>query len=245
MRTKAEMHDRGWEWATENKCGLDERHDDCVYSREEMAAAYAAGLAETHSMLVEEPYACVLADPPWPERGGGKIKRGADRHYDVVKKSQCPWKIIDIMLRSGVWDIADNAHLWLWTTNNYLKDGLDVMEACGFRYVTNAVWAKDRFGLGQYLRGQHELLLFGVRGRLPSASKKISSLIGQTLVPKGEHSRKPDVVYDMIEEISPGPYLEMFARRGRPGWDSWGNEAPVGVDGAEEPTETEDEDEPA
>lgn len=176
--------------------------------------------------MPKEPYACVVTDPPWPERGGGRVKRGADRHYDVLRPSESPWKVVDIMLRSSSWNIADNAHMWMWVTNNYLQHGLDAMKCCGFRYITNAVWAKDRFGLGQYLRGQHELLLFGVRGRLPSLTKSVPTLIGGGLLPRTKHSKKPDEYYEMIEAVSPGPRIEFFARSRRPGWDVWGNQAP-------------------
>jgi len=167
-------------------------------------------------------YSCLLADPPWHESGGGKCKRGADRHYPLLKTPD----IIRVMLSADSWRPAPNAHLWLWVTNNYLPDGLHVMKALGFRYVTNAVWAKDRMGLGQYLRGQHELLLFGVRGRLRGASKVTPSLLGGGLLRRTKHSKKPEMAYAAIEQVSPGPRVEFFARSLREGWDSWGNEVP-------------------
>jgi len=168
-----------------------------------------------------EPYKCLLADPPWTETGGGKIKRGADRHYPLLKTHE----IIEVMLSAPQWrPDPSGAHLWLWVTNNYLEDGLFVMKALGFRYVTNAVWAKTRMGLGQYLRGQHELLLFGVRGRQPAMIRNRPTLIGKKLLPRTEHSRKPDEAHAMIEAVSPGPRVEFFARRPREGWDAFGNE---------------------
>lgn len=105
-------------------------------------------------------YKTIYADPPWLERGGGKVKRGADKHYSLMGVDD----IINLMKRIPV---EDNAHLYLWVTNNFLKDGLKVVDELGFRYITNIVWVKDRIGLGQYFRGQHELCLFGVKGRLP------------------------------------------------------------------------------
>lgn len=164
-------------------------------------------------------YRCILADPPWAETGGGKIKRGADRHYPVLATPE----IIRVMLTAPAWRPAADCHLWLWVTNNFLEHGLLVMRALGFRYVTNVVWAKRRFGLGQYARGQHELMLFGVRGRLP-AIRKTRSLLGGDLLPRREHSRKPDEQYEAIETVSPGPRVEFFARRPRADWDVWGNE---------------------
>lgn len=166
-------------------------------------------------------YRCILADPPWYERGGGKYKRGADRHYPIMKTPQ----IVDTIYRSPLFQPhAEGCHLWLWVTNNFLEDGLFVMKALGFRYVTNAVWAKTSIGLGQYLRGQHEIMLFGIRGRLPSESRSWSSLVGGGLVKRTEHSRKPEESYAIIEGVSPGPRAEIFARRERPGWDVWGNQ---------------------
>jgi len=164
---------------------------------------------------------CILMDPPWNEKGGGRIKRGADRHYPVMKKHD----IIRTIHQSGVWTPYENCHLWMWVTNNFLKDGLFVMEALGFRYITNAVWAKDgRPGLGQYMRGKHELILFGVKGRLGSRVKDESTLIGDGLVARGCHSEKPKSSYAKIRRISPGPRLEMFARAKCRGFTPWGNE---------------------
>ena len=164
----------------------------------------------------------VLLDPAWYERGGGKIKRGADRHYPILKTPQ----IIEVIYGCEYWKcIDDNAHCYLWVTNNFLEDGLLVMKALGFRYVTNLVWVKDSMGLGQYFRGQHEICLFGTKGSKPTEprteAKNIPSIIK---APKQRHSKKPDGFYDLIEQRSKGEYLEIFARSERDGWTSWGNE---------------------
>ena len=96
----------------------------------------------------DKKYKTIYADPPWREQGGGKIKRGADRHYPLMKTKDI--KALPVK------DIADDdCWLFLWVTNNFLKDGLEVMEEWGFRYVTNFVWTKERFGIGYYFRGQH------------------------------------------------------------------------------------------
>ena len=164
-------------------------------------------------------YKTILADPPWLERGAGKIKRGADRHYPLMKTD-------DIIKYMKQIPIDDNAHLYLWTTNNFLKDGLRVVEELGFRYVTNVVWVKDRIGLGQYLRGQHELCLFAVKGKVPYKiidGKRVteSSVINAK---RTKHSKKPDEIYSKVEHISYPPFLEVFAREQRDGWDRIGNE---------------------
>lgn len=164
-------------------------------------------------------YRTIYADPPWPERGGGKIKRGANRHY--------PLMTIKEIMALPVKEIADdNCHLYLWTTNNFLKDSLKVVEVWGFRYVTIITWAKDRIGLGQYYRGMTEHCIFAVKGKLPYKIIDGKRQQGKTLIiaPKREHSRKPDEMRKMIETVSYEPRIELFARERWKGWDAWGNE---------------------
>lgn len=165
-------------------------------------------------------YSCILMDPPWQERGGGKVKRGADKHYPLVPTKHLPF----LILGSGVFRPADDCHLWMWATNTFLPDALWLMEALGFRYLTNAVWCKDRMGLGQYLRGQHELLLLGVQGSGPAVRTSARNLPSVISAKRGAHSAKPEAAYKLIEARTVGPRLEMFARNARPGWDCWGNE---------------------
>lgn len=169
-------------------------------------------------------FSCVVIDPPWMERGGGKIKRGADRHYALMDLTS----IIYTVQRAPVWQIAHSAHLWLWVTDNFLQDGLTVMSALGFRYVRMLVWVKDRVGLGQYLRSQHEVCLFGVRGETMRPSvRNVPSVI---FAPRGRHSEKPEEAFAVFERVSAGPRLEMFARKTRVGWTSWGNEVDVATE---------------
>ncbi len=174
-------------------------------------------------------FATQLMDPPWPENGGGKCKRGADRHYPTMSVRS----IYQTIVTCPVWRPADDAHLYMWVTNNYLPDGLRLMSDLGFRYVTNICWVKDKSGLGQYFRGQHELMLFGVRGDgyavrtgqrdLTTVEDSLADdiLIGHT---RGKHSAKPEVFRELIEARSKGPYVEIFARSKRPGWTVWGND---------------------
>ena len=169
-------------------------------------------------------YEVIYADPPWHETGGGRIKRGADKHYPLMHTHE----IIALGDQVKTW-AADDSLLFLWATNNYLPDALRVMDAWGYTYKTNLVWVKNQKGLGFYLRGKHELLLIGVRGRPPHSrqglTRKGRYIPDSVLVAdKGRHSQKPDAIADMIEQMSKGPYLEMFARRARMGWDVWGNE---------------------
>jgi len=126
---------------------------------------------------------------------------------------------------------AEDSHLYLWVTNNYLASGLDVVRAWGFTYVTMISWFKTgRPGLGQYFRGVTEHALFARRGcppyrTLPSG-KRAQGLTGFS-APRGAHSEKPLQIHKWAELVSPGPRLEMFARSRRRGWDAWGNEAPT------------------
>lgn len=168
-------------------------------------------------------YKTVYADPPWWEMGGGKIKRGAQKHYRLMKTA-------DIAALPVGQLAANNAHLYLWVTNNHLEDGLAVMKAWGFRYVTKITWLKDRFGLGQYFRGVTEDCLFGVRGSLPYRirpdGKRAQGVTGFA-APRNRHSEKPERMREMIELVSHPPYVELFVRAAAPGWDVYGDEAPA------------------
>tara|TARA_B100000131_G_C18115203_1_gene611024 strand:+ start:2517 stop:3050 length:534 start_codon:yes stop_codon:yes gene_type:complete len=168
-------------------------------------------------------YKTILADPPWYQRGGGKVKRGADKHYPILKEAQ----IKEIMSQQLNGNVEDDAHLYLWVANNHLPEALRIIEHLGFRYITNLVWAKSKFGLGRYFRGQHEICLFATRGRgfgVRTDINNVSSLLGKGLIAPSRHSQKPYEMYELIESRSQGPYLELFARATRPGWDSWGAE---------------------
>lgn len=169
----------------------------------------------------------VLADPPW--RFSNRTGKVAPEHRRLDRYSTMDLQDICALPVENV--VAKNAHLYLWVPNALLPDGLKVMEAWGFRYVSNIVWAKrrkdggpDGRGVGFYFRNVTELLLFGVRGSmrtLPPARSQVNMIETR----KREHSRKPDEQYPLIEACSPGPYLEMFARYPKPGWIAWGDES--------------------
>ena len=164
-------------------------------------------------------YKTLYADPPWNETGGGKIKRGADKHYPLMKTKDI------IAMSPFVKSISDDdAHLYLWVTNKFLPDGLKVMDAWGFRYITCITWMKDRFGLGQYYRGITEHCLFGVKGKVPYKTVDGKRQQGVTgfLENRQEHSVKPLKMREMIETVSYQPYIELFARERFEGWDAWG-----------------------
>lgn len=180
---------------------------------------------------MSDAFSTLLADPPWLERGSGKIKRGADRHYALLPTEEIP----GVIRGSGLWRPAENSHFYLFTTNNFLRDALWVMEELEFAYKTNVVWTKRHIGIGRYFRGAHELLLFGVRGRGMDPSvvtdrRNIPSVVAAEHVRvngKRIHSAKPSEIYDLVEARSKGPYVEFFARSHRPNWTAWGAEAPA------------------
>lgn len=168
-------------------------------------------------------YRVIYADPPWPEYGGGKIKRGADRHYPLMPLTA----ILQLGDALKPYIDSDGCHLYLWVTNTHLANGFRVMDRWGFKYKTTITWVKDRFGLGQYYRGQTEHCLFGVRGRLPyrtTKDGKRSQGVTAIHAPRTAHSAKPNEMRYMIERVSHAPRLELFARTNSPGWDVWGNQ---------------------
>ncbi|MDD2926549.1 MT-A70 family methyltransferase [Rhodoferax sp.] len=172
-------------------------------------------------------FSTVLADPPW--RFSNRTGKVAPEHRRLDRYSTLPLDAIKALKVKDV--LAPNAHLYLWVPNALLPDGLEVMSAWGFRYVSNIVWAKRRIdggpdgrGVGFYFRNVTELLLFGVRGSMRTLAPGRSQ-VNMIETRKREHSRKPDEQYDLIESCSPGAYLEMFARHKRSGWTVWGDES--------------------
>lgn len=182
----------------------------------------------------------VMADPAWPEKGGGKIKRGADRHYKLMSCKEI--RELGVQLKPV---LDDDSYLLLWATSNYLKQAFDVVDAWGFRYVTDFVWVKQgSAGLGQYRRSRHEHLLLGVRGRPPMPAKAWrdsvidwpedvtelpSRLVGfpDSVIeaPRAGHSVKPEAAFAIADNLLPAASrLELFARTVRPGWECLGDE---------------------
>jgi len=157
----------------------------------------------------------ILADPPWDIQQKGR--RGAERHYSLMSLER-----IKAMPVAGL--AEDDAHLWLWVTNATLREGYDVAESWGFTVRSPLTWIKFRLGLGTYLRNTTEHLLFATRGKAPVQFRAQPTWMN---APVQEHSVKPDEQYAVIERISSGPYLELFARRRPPStrsWSVWGNQ---------------------
>lgn len=173
-------------------------------------------------------YSTILADPPWQfQNRTGKV---APEHHRLARY---PTMNLEDIKRLPVSDVvADTAHLYLWVPNALLPDGLQVLDAWGFKYKSNIVWHKirkdggsDGRGVGFYFRNVTEVLLFGVRGKNARTLQPGRTQVNMIQSRKREHSRKPDEQYKLIEECSPGPYLEMFSRGTRKNWTVWGNQA--------------------
>lgn len=198
-------------------------------------------------------YRTLLMDPPWAERGGGQIKRGADRHYDLAGKLGDIRPIVRAIRDSGSFTPAEHAHLWCWYTDTFLEDALALVRELGFTYKRTFQWVKTstvvddaldaealddelRMGIGQYGRGCHEGMLFAVRGQgqdesVWTGSRDVRSVFHAPHPTDAQgkriHSRKPPKSYELIERVSRGPRVEFFARVARPGWAVWGNQAPT------------------
>lgn len=177
-------------------------------------------------------YRTVLADPPWPMRATSRPWAGSGgrrRHATVWPYSVM--SIEDICEIDVEAMIAPEAHLFLWVPASFNREGVGVSVArvWGFEPLNEIVWAKPNFGLGRFPRPQHEILLVCRRGALPFRLRDVGSVQFWALPRLKDggriHSAKPDGAIDLIERASPGPYLELFARRARFGWDYWGNES--------------------
>lgn len=166
--------------------------------------------------LPEGVYRTICADPPW-QYGNTSTRGAAEDHYPTMSVAE----LCDLNVAERA---ADEAHLYLWTTNGFLREAFQVMDAWGFEYKTTLVWAKPQIGMGNYFRSSTEYVLFGVRGGLRTLDCNQRNWFEAK---RARHSKKPAKFFEIVETASPGPYLEMFARERRlnPDWDYWGNEA--------------------
>lgn len=172
----------------------------------------------------------ILADPPW--RFQNRTGKVAPEHRRLSRYSTLSLQeIIDLPVAQFA---RPQSHLYLWVPNAMILEGLKVMESWGFTYKTNIIWHKiredggpDGRGVGFYFRNVTEVVLFGIRGNLRTlkAGRRQVNFIKTR---KREHSRKPDELYPIIEACSRRPYLELFARYKREGWETWGDAVPNG-----------------
>ncbi len=171
-------------------------------------------------------FGTILIDPPW--RFTNRTGKVAPEHGRLHRYRTMSMEEIAAL---PVGELAQpKSHLYLWCPNALLPDGLKLMEQWGFTYKTNVVWYKvrkdggpDGRGVGFYFRNVTELVLFGVKGKLRTLApgrRQTNIMVHR----KREHSKKPPTLYQIAEECSPGPFMELFARERREGWHQWGDQ---------------------
>lgn len=168
----------------------------------------ARELEQSPPALPTGPFQVIVADPPWRYDGGNDL----------------PYPTMDVeeIKEMRVWEIADeNAILWLWTTNAHLRVAFDVVDAWGFEYKTLLTWVKDRMGTGEWLRGRTEHCMLAARGKPIFLHGSHSTALEAA---RREHSRKPEIFYDLVEATCSGTKVELFSRRQRDGWRVFGND---------------------
>lgn len=179
-------------------------------------------------------YQTLVADPPWPIADprsrpwcakGGRRRRDTFLPYDLMS--------LEDIYALPVGDLATpNAHLFLWVTATFNAEGLGVRtaRAWGFERVAEIIWEKPNFGMGAFPRPTHEILMVCRRGILPFTAPLNVRSVQKWAVSHSNnggktHSQKPEAAIDLIEQVSPGPYVELFSRRHRMGWDVWGDQS--------------------
>lgn len=179
-------------------------------------------------------YRTIVADPPWDYSEGfaNNPKPGTKGWKPLPYPSMSVAQIAALDV-AGL--ASRDARLFMWTTNRYLPAAFGIVGAWGFNYRQTLVWHKtgnpSPFG-GSVAPIHAEFLIVAVRGKPETLERLRSSVVAINVQ---DHSAKPEAFLDLVEQVSPGPYLEMFARRNRMGWDTWGNEAfnhvDLGVEG--------------
>jgi N6-adenosine-specific RNA methylase IME4 len=185
-------------------------------------------------------YRTIVADPPWDHSDGTGFNYGAQahggKHTPVAPHATFPPYeplTLEEIAALPVPDLAErDAHLYLWTTQRYLRPSFDIVAGWGFTVSATLTWCKAPMGfMGGAFRSSTEFCHFARRGSLAHKTQAPTRWftwprVGWTQAdPSSKHSRKPEAFLDLVESVSPGPYLELFARRQRLGWDTWGDEA--------------------
>jgi N6-adenosine-specific RNA methylase IME4 len=185
--------------------------------------------AATHTYLQDQPgtfytdlqalvsegrrFACIYADPPWAYSNQG-TRASTHNHYTTMTvEAICALPVGQLA--------ADQCHLHLWCTNAFLFECPKIFAAWGFEFKSSFVWVKPHLGIGNYWRNSHEFLLLATRGGLTAQNRGLRSWLEAD---RTQHSAKPERIRDLVEALSPGPYLELFGRGEAPNWVVWGNE---------------------
>jgi N6-adenosine-specific RNA methylase IME4 len=168
-------------------------------------------------------YRVIVIDPPWPMKKIERSERpnqGVELDYPVLSLEQiADEEIVPVRTHAD-----DDCHIYLWVTHKYLPAGLDLLEAWGFHYQCVMTWRKN-VGITPFSwMYDTEHVLFGTKGNLSLERKGLRLSFEAKVV---GHSVKPDIFYERVLEASAGPRIEMFARRERDGFTTWGNEVTV------------------
>jgi len=192
---------------------LEQKRDEY---RRRAAEAPAVGKV-TNLEDVEGNYTTVYLDPPWDYRDSN-VQGAAAHEYSTMTVEQIAALPVRRLLPE------DGGHVWMWTTWPMHRDGAPhrLLEAWGLEWSGEIVWDKEKLLLGRWTRVQSEILILAVAGKVPRFAADVRGVHREE---SEEHSKKPEAFYDLIERFSPGPRIELFARRARDGWDRWGNEA--------------------
>lgn len=187
---------------------------------------FRLGLMPITPPFPDDTYHAIVVDPPWELTTGPNVFGSKERGNEALAYSQMT---LDDIRELDVQKLAaPDAHLYLWTTNRYLEDAYDIARAWGFEPSTLLVWCKQPrgVGLGGTFRLTAEFIVFACRGSLPARR-----IVERTWFewPRGQHSVKPDAFYQLVESVTPAPYIDLFARKARPHWTVWGAEAPTAV----------------
>lgn len=202
--------------------------DPRTATQQELEEWFAQFAAQDLLRQSHEAYGTIYADPPW--RFTNRTGKVAPEHKRLRRY---PTMSFDEIGELPVARIAKpQAHLYLWVPNALIAEGLEVMKRWGFTYKSNIIWYKvrkdggpDRRGVGFYFRNVTEMCLFGVRGKNARTRQRGRTQPNIILSQKTMHSRKPSEMYEIIEECSHGPFIELFSRTERDGWTMWGNQA--------------------
>ena len=174
----------------------------------------------------------VVADPPWSFVDAlPGTTRGAEKNYGVMTQADIEG-FLPALIASGELRVARDAVLFCWRVASQVEEAYRVVRAWGFTPKSEIVWrkltkhGKPHFGMGRIIRASHEVCIVATSGKVTPKVKNVRSVFEAQV---GVHSAKPDAFGDIVEDLFDGPYVELFARRQRPGWICLGNEMPLGA----------------
>ena len=205
---------------------LDEFLNSCILAGREITSGGALSLVRPGGRAARSPewtdggaWRTILVDPPWAFDKTA-TRGAAENHYPVMTVEELAALAVSSL------GATSGCHCYLWAVNAHLSDAFELLEAWGFQYRTTITWCKPGLGVGSWYRGSTEHLLFATKGSLPARRADVGTWFEASRTRR--HSEKPARAFEIVESMSPGPYLELFARARRAGWDAWGGELDLG-----------------